>query len=40
MSDFRIYAIALSQSAVKELYTNSGSIDNSGNVYAHWLKEL
>lgn len=33
MSDFRIYATALSDEAVKSLYKDKGYIDNKGNVY-------
>ena len=36
-SDFRIYATALSASAVKELYNTSMSIDSAGNISARLL---
>jgi len=40
MSDFRIYATALSAEDVAELYHTAASVDNHGNVYAGELKEV
>lgn len=40
LSDFRIYATALTADQVKELYNTSMSIDSNGNVYARELNEL
>jgi len=40
MSDFRIYATALTPEQVKELYHTSMSIDNNGNIHARELVEL
>lgn len=40
ISDFRLYFVQLTSDDIKELYNTSASIDNKGNVYAHWLKEL
>lgn len=34
LSDFRIYATALSESDLQSLYNNSGFLDSSGNIYA------
>lgn len=40
MSDFRIYATALTPEQIKELYNTSMSIDNNGNIHARELVEL
>lgn len=40
ISDFRIYATALTEEQVLELYNTSASIDNNGNVYARELVEI
>lgn len=39
ISDFRIYATALSADEILTMYKNSGIIDNKGNVYAYEFKE-
>lgn len=39
MSDFRIYATALSEDQIKELYNISAAIDNKGNIFARELVE-
>lgn len=40
MSDFRIYATALSEEDVKSLYNNSAYIDNQGNMYGAIYEEV
>ena len=40
ISDVRIYATALTDSQIKELYNTSMQIDSSGNVFARELVEL
>lgn len=40
MSDFRIYATALSAKDVKSLYNNSAYIDNQGNIYGAVYEEV
>ena len=40
ISDFRIYATALTEEQVKELYNTSATIDKSGNVYAREVVEI
>lgn len=40
MSDFRIYATALSADDVKSLYNNSAYIDNQGNIYGAVYEEV
>lgn len=40
MSDFRIYATALTAEQVLELYNTSATIDNKGNIYARELVEI
>lgn len=39
LSDFRIYATALTAEQIKELYHTSATIDNNGNIYARELVE-
>ena len=39
MSDFRIYATALSADDVMALYKNAGYVDSDGNVYAYEITE-
>lgn len=40
LSDFRIYATALSDADVLDLYKNSASIDNKGNLFAREFSEV
>lgn len=40
MSDFRLYATALSETDVKELYNTPAAIDNMGNAFAMQLVEV
>lgn len=40
MSDFRIYATAMSQADIRLLYRASGFVDNEGNVFAGELREV
>ncbi len=40
ISDFRIYATALTETQIKELYNTSMSIDNNGNIHARELVEI
>ena len=40
ISDFRIYATALTDDQIKELYNTSATIDNNGNIYARELVEI
>jgi hypothetical protein len=39
LSDFRIYATALSAADVKQLYDTAGFVDNANNMYAYEFKE-
>lgn len=39
LSDIRIYATALTDSQVKELYNTSGSVDNNGNLFCYQIEE-
>lgn len=39
ISDFRIYATALTSAQIKELYNTSATIDNKGSIYARELVE-
>ena len=40
ISDFRIYATALTAQQIKELYNTSASIDNKGNIHTRELVEI
>ena len=40
LSDFRLYATALSEEDIKILYHTSGFVDNQGNVFAGELREV
>lgn len=40
MSDFRIYATAMSQADIRLLYRTSGFVDDQGNVFAGELREV
>ena len=40
ISDFRIYATALSEEDIKSLYQNSAYIDNQGNIYGAVYEEV
>ena len=40
LSDFRIYATALTEAQIKELYTAAAAVDKNGNIYARELVEV
>lgn len=40
MSDFRVYATALSEEDILELYQTRASVDNDKNFYGYYLKEV